>query len=196
MKQELEIEYKNLLTKNEYYQLLEAELINHPASIKTTQTNHYFDTSDKLLKKQHAALRIRKTATGNELTFKVPAQDFLMETNFPLNEGQTKDILEKKQFSLDEITTKRIDLKLPDLMSHSIFRHFNQFQTVRYEKQVGDHLMVLDQTTFQNGVTDYELEVESQSPLKGRIFFDSLLGKYTIPSRSTLPKIARAEKNR
>lgn len=196
MEQELEIEYKNLLTKDEYDKLLEAEFINHSASSKITQTNHYFDTSGKLLKKHHAALRIRETATRNELTFKVPAHDFLMETNFPLNNEQTKDILGKKQFSLDEITNKKIDLDIPGLLSHSIFKHFNQFQTVRYEKQVGEHLMVLDQTTFQNGVIDYELEVESENSLKGRIFFDSLLDKYTIPSRATLPKIARAENNR
>lgn len=196
MEQELEIEYKNLLNKNEYHKLLDAEFINDSSVHKITQTNHYFDTLDKLLKKHHSAVRIRKTDTQNELTFKVPAQEFLMESNFFLTQEQTNFILHKKNFSLNDVTNKIIDLKIPGLTNQSIFEHFNQFKTVRYEKQVGDNLIVLDQTTFQNGVIDYELEVESQDPLKGKIFFNSLLKKYSIPSRSTLPKIARAENNR
>lgn len=196
MKQELEIEYKNLLNKDEYHKILDAEFMLDPSIHQITQTNHYFDTSDKLLRKYHSAVRIRKLATRNELTFKVPAQKFLMESNFSLSQEQTNLILNKKQFSLSDITNKTIDLKVPGLTNQSLFEHFNQFTTIRYEKQVGDHLMVLDQTTFQNHVIDYELEVESSDPLMGKEFFNALLDKYSIPIRSTLPKIARAENNR
>lgn len=196
MEQELEIEYKNLLTKDEYQKLLVDEFTKDASVQKIMQTNHYFDTPDKLLRKYQSALRIRRLDTRNELTFKVPAQEFLMESNFSLNQEQTDLILTQKQFSLSDITNKRVDLKVPGLTNETTFEHFNQFTTVRYEKKVGDHLMVLDQTTFQNDVVDYELEVESIDPLDGKNFFNSLLEKHSIPSRSTLPKIARAENNR
>lgn len=196
MKQELEIEYKNLLTKNDYDTLLNNEFTTDSSVIKITQTNHYFDTQDKLLKKNHAAVRIRKSNLINELTFKVPEQGFLLESNFSLDDKQTDLLLNKKKFSLNEITNEKIDLKIPGLTNQSVFELFNQFKTIRFEKQVGDHLMVLDQTTFQNSMVDYELEVESNDPLKGKVFFNTLLEKYSIPSRSTSPKIARAESNR
>lgn len=196
MKQELEIEYKNLLTKDEYIQIVDDEFMNLSSNHKITQINHYFDTSDNLLKKHQAAARIRILDTRNELTFKVPAQGFLMESNFYLENEKVNVILDKKQFSLNEITDQKIDLEIPGLTKQSVLEHFNQFTTVRYEKQVGDHLMVLDQTTFQNSVVDYELEVESTDPLAGKKYFDSLLKKHDIPSRLTSPKIARAQKNR
>lgn len=196
MKQELEIEYKNLLNKDEYLRILDKEFMNLSSDHQIIQTNHYFDTSDQLLKKHQSAVRIRRLQTRNELTFKVPAQDFLMESNFSLDKIQTNLILDKKEFSLNEITDQKVDLKIPGLTNQSILKHFNQFTTVRYEKQIGDHLIVLDQTTFQNDVVDYELEVESSNPLAGKKFFDALLEKHSVPSRSTLPKIARAENNR
>lgn len=196
MKQELEIEYKNLLNPDEYHKILNGEFPNKSTNHKIVQTNHYFDTQDKLLKKNQAAVRIRRLATENELTFKVPAQGFLMESNLILTDEQADFILDTKQFSLAEITSKEIDLNIPTLTNQSTFEHFNQFTTIRFEKQVDQHLIVLDQTTFQNGVIDFELEVETNDPTQGKVFFNTLLEKYGIPSRSTLPKIARAEKNR
>lgn len=45
MKKELEIEYKNQLTKSEYQNILQSEFINSTAHFnKIIQTNHYFDT--------------------------------------------------------------------------------------------------------------------------------------------------------
>ncbi|EUJ26736.1 hypothetical protein PCORN_14524 [Listeria cornellensis FSL F6-0969] len=68
MSQELEIEFKNMLTASEYdllmneFRLEEADFF--------TQTNYYFDTADFQLKERLAALRIRKRELHYELTLK------------------------------------------------------------------------------------------------------------------------------
>ncbi len=195
MEQELEIEYKNELTEEEYQNILKTEFSNL-APHKITQWNHYFDTEENELKKQQSALRIRVADTYSEATFKVPAEGFLMETNIPLDERQTAHILDIGYFTLNDITNKKIDLRLNQITNETLFTHFNSFKTVRFEKKEGHNLMVLDQTTFQNGQVDYELEVESTDAILGQKYINSLLNKYLIPKRPTLPKIARAEKNR
>lgn len=194
LEQKLEIEFKNLLTATEYQQILTEEFLKE--NIQFTQTNHYFDTKDQLLKKQGAALRIRTTENFNELTFKVPAGKFLMETNLTLTDKKVAEILSRQQLALDEVTDQLIDLNLEKINIHTPFLAFNTFTTTRIERPVGNHLIVLDATTFQNGTVDYELELESLDAEEGHVFFNSILEKYAIPLRPALPKIARAERNR
>lgn len=57
-------------------------------------------------------------------------------------------------------------------MSQKIRFLFNSFRTKRFEKQVGNHLLVLDQTTFQNLSVNYELEIEITNAESGKVFFD------------------------
>lgn len=199
MKQELEIEYKNLLTKKEYQYILEKEFLSLAEKDQyqqITQTNHYFDTKEKTLQQQGAALRIRILDSKNELTFKVPADDFLMETNISLTDSQVKNILRQKSFTLNTLTNEELKLNLKNINHRSTFIHFNSFKTVRYEKKSASNLLVLDQTTFQNDQTDYELEVEGANSKKAKEYFDSILTKYAIPLRKSFPKIARAEDNK
>lgn len=163
MEQELEIEYKNLLTKEEYYKILENEYLqsNEEESFqKIKQTNHYFDTKEGTLKEQGAALRIRTNQTSNELTFKVPSDDFLMESNMNLDNIQTQHILSEGYLKLSHLTSQPIELNLKNINLDSLFIQFNTFSTLRYEKRVKQNLLVLDQSFFQNKTTDYELEVE------------------------------------
>lgn len=199
MKNELEIEYKNLLTENEYQKILENEFLNVNTRTnydKIIQVNHYFDTKNHSLKKQGSALRIRRSNDQNELTFKVPKDDFLMETNFSLGKQKTEAILDKKKFSLNTITNEKVTLNLDNINKETIFEHFNSFKNLRYEKKASKNLLVLDQTTFQNGRINYELEVEGENPIDAKDYFDSILAKYSIPFRESSPKIARAEINK
>lgn len=189
MKQELEIEFKNLLNKVEYDKISQSEFSDKKQQ-KITQTNHYFDTKNQDLKKIKSALRIRKTNTFKELTLKSPSQGFLLETNVSLSNNEYSEILETEQIKLSSYVS---DLNIIDISEDSIFYLFNSFKTVRYEKQVGDHLIVLDQTTFQNEEVDYELEVESTDAETGKDFFKNFLDKNEIPLRPASPKIARAQ---
>ena len=199
MEQELEIEYKNLLTEDEYQTILENEYLklNQDTDYqKISQTNHYFDTNKADLKKQGAALRIRTHNHSNELTFKVPSQDFLMESNFNLDKIQTEYILNKGSLKLSQLTSQPIELNLKNIDLNSTFIHFNTFSTLRYEKKDKHNLLVLDQSFFQNKTMDFELEVEGENPEDAKKYFNSILNKYNIPLRPALPKIARAEKNK
>lgn len=193
MNQELEIEFKNMLTSDEYDQILKSEF-GDDAKRMIMQSNYYFDTIDEVLKKQNSALRIRKTDSFNEMTLKVPSQGFLLETNLSLSDNKCSEILETKQMKLsDEML---LDGEVKQISKDTDFYLFNSFETKRFEKQMGDHLVVLDQTTFQNGVTDYEVELESTEAVAGKKFFESFLAKNGIPIRPASPKIARAVKNK
>ena len=180
-----------MLTEADYIQLFEAEFAAGDQQ-KITQINYYFDTKDNLLKKQNSALRIRKTPSFNEMTLKVPSQGFLLETNISLSDNECSAILDANHIKLSDISS---DINIDDLNPNSLFYLFNQFETIRYEKEVDGHLLVLDQTTFQNGFVDFELEVESSSPEAGLVFFNSILAKYAILENKALPKIARAQRN-
>ena len=192
LNQNLEIEFKNELTEEEYTLLVKKEFegLSHSKHM-TFQTNYYFDTRDHQLKQMKSALRIRKTPSLNELTLKVPSQGFLLETNISLSDNECSALLNANHIKLSDITS---DIMIKDLKPDSEFYLFNQFETIRYEKDMDGHLLVLDQTTFQNGVVDYELEVESQSPEAGLDFFNSFLEKHAIKKKKALQKIARAER--
>ena len=195
MNQELEIEFKNGLTEPEYFTIFEKEFKDsNPEKQMTFQKNYYFDTIEQLLKKQSSALRVRVTNFGNELTFKVPNRDFLLETNYNLRHNEVEQIIQSNQMKLSSYISSTDSIpELEGLTKETMFYLFNQFETKRYEKEIDGHLIVLDQTTFQNGVIDYELEIETQDPKEGHAFFLDFLEKYGISRRNSLPKIARAE---
>lgn len=190
LEQNLEIEFKNLLTKSEYDTLLQT-VFSDGNQKKIVQQNYYFDTKDHQLKNQHSALRIRKTDSFNELTLKVPSQGHLLETNLSLRDNVCSEILKAKQLKLSTI---HADIEIDNISNDSVFYLFNQFETVRFEQIRGDHLLVLDQTTFQNGTIDYELEIESSDAKMGKAFFEEFLQNHSISIRPAKPKIARATK--
>lgn len=193
MEQELEIEFKNMLTLEEYQELLHSEFLNQKNPEKITQTNYYFDTEHSVLKKQGAALRMRISSSFREITLKSPSDGYLMETNLSLDKETASSILRNKRLSLsaDIFSNKKVDLK--DIPKNASFHLFNSMTTERFEKDEGVHLLVLDKTTYPCGKVDYELEVESQDGIEGKEFFQSFLEKHSIPSRPAQPKIARAE---
>ena len=112
------------------------------------------------------------------------------------NDSDVEKILKNKKLSLYSLIDESLDLKLNGLSKNTIFYLINSFKTLRYEKEIKNNLLVLDQTFFQNQAIDYELEVEGQSSSAAKKYFKSILEKYSIPNRGKMPKIARAEKNK
>lgn len=119
-----------------------------------------------------------------------------METNFSLTKNEVDSILKTGSFRLEEYNKEIKDLNLKNIDKTSTFIHFNSFKTIRYEKKDFSNLLVLDQTTFQNNAVDYELEVEGKNAKDAKKYFLSVLSDYSIPSRKSLAKIARAEQNK
>lgn len=188
MAEEKEIEFKNLLNKQEYNQLLQTYRdLDTPFFV---QTNYYFDTPDWKLKKQHMGLRIRLKEGDAEYTLKSPLDDqkgLLETTEIFSNEkadelintatlpqfGEVADKLETFKISVDELQligslkTKRCEIKLDET-----------------------HLLVLDESWYGN-CHDYELELETVSYEEGQRYFRELLDQHHLIQKPVRNKVVR-----
>ncbi|AWM16486.1 CYTH domain-containing protein [Bacillus inaquosorum] len=181
MSQEIEIEFKNMLTKHEFEKLTMALQLTEKDF--TDQKNHYFDTDSFALKQKHAALRIRRKNGEYILTLKEPAEVGLLETHqrlsevsnlagFTVPEGPVKDQLHKLQIDSDAI------------------QYFGSLATNRAEKETEKGLIVLDHSRYLNK-EDYEIEFEAADWHEGKQAFEKLLHQFSIPQRETKNKILR-----
>lgn len=183
MTQEIEIEYKNLLTKDEYDRLL----YNLPfPEYSKTQTNYYFETTNFALKKNGCALRIREKEGVYQLTLKEPHKDGLLETHDSLTKQEARDWIQGNIIAKTH-TTKQLKNKA---ISTQSLHYYGSLTTKRHEIKDKDIIIVLDYSTF-NDRDDYELEVEAPSKEIGIQAFESLLTEYNIQKRDTPNKIER-----
>ena len=90
MTQEIEIEFKNIVTKEEFDTLCKSFSIE----AFTKQVNHYFETPDFSLKEAGSALRIRHKGETYTLTLKQPAEIGLLETHQVVTEDEAKMMME------------------------------------------------------------------------------------------------------
>ncbi|WP_062197618.1 CYTH domain-containing protein [Massilibacterium senegalense] len=181
--QEYEIEFKNLLTKTEFYKLLHHfQLTGKDFFI---QQNAYFDTRQFHLKDHTCALRIRRKHGKQVLTLKEPYKEGLLETHQLLNE--------------QEAQTLRVEGKLPEgSVKKGIFPITQQnplvllgeLSTKRAHIPFKDGLLVLDVSTYLQ-CEDYEVEYEVSDFQKGESIFLDLLSQFNIPKRTTKNKIQR-----
>lgn len=184
MSENIEIEFKNLLIKEEYRQLLKIFQISK--SLIKTQINHYFDTPGFSLKAEKMALRVREKEDQYELTLKQPATIGLLETNQILQTEAAKNFIKQGVFPEGLIKEK--------LFSQNIaieqIKYFGTLITNRAEINYHDGLLVFDHSSYLN-IEDFELEYEVKDAEKGKEIFKSLLSKLNIPPRKTENKIQR-----
>lgn len=184
MAQELEIEYKNLLTEDEYKRLRQAFDMEQQEPF--LQINHYFETSDLQLKANQSALRIREKENTWVLTLKEPHPEGLLETN-ELLDPKDADTWLKNGFGPSE----EVEVRLKDMgIDVEQLHYLGQLTTNRIEKKVRNGLLVLDKSQYL-GVIDYELEFEVQEKRRGYQDFENLLKEYEISKRETPNKIER-----
>ena len=188
MAKELEIEYKNLLTKLEYQNLLEITNLNKKNIHE--QTNIYFDTKNGILKEKRQGLRIRLLPQKIEFTLKVPQKNSYTYL-------EITDIL--NVFDLDKSLEEQIDLSKSEVLNYlaneNIFvtdlKEIGSLTTKRAEKKLDQKtLLVLDESHYY-GVTDYELEMEVLDSTIGQKTFENFLAENNIPVRPAKKKIAR-----
>lgn len=184
MSKELEIEFKNLLAKEEYLKLLAS--FGYTAADAQTQINHYFDTEDFQLKTLHSALRIRNKGNHFECTLKIPADTGNFEITDKLSEQQAESMLNLKSFEPPEVlavlTEKNIN---PDKL-----KLLGSLTTHRIEFNYKDGLLVLDHSEYC-GVDDFEVEFEVNDEKMGQQQFKDFLEEHGIPLRAADKKIAR-----
>ncbi|WP_017754649.1 CYTH domain-containing protein [Calidifontibacillus oryziterrae] len=186
MTQEIEIEYKNLLTKEEFERLIKEFHINQRDFI--THYNYYFDTLNFSLKAKGSALRIRKKQGIYTLTLKQPHSAGILETHQQMTENQALSLVagESLQLFKGEVTNaiKNLGIDLDDIV------YLGSLKTDRVELEHEDNLLILDHSSYL-GHEDYELEYEVKDAIKGKQRFIQLLGEYDIIIKSTDNKIAR-----
>lgn len=186
MPQELEIEFKNMLTKEEYEQLILHFQLKSDAF--HLQHNHYFDTADNALRAVRSGLRIRQLNDRNELTLKEPANGIaLTETTDSLTNEQVKAVLENEQSIPAIDVLKRLEA-LEISIDH--LQKIGTLSTTRAEIEYRGGLLVLDHSQYANQ-EDYELEYEVTDEATGRVIFMELLQDCQIPVRPTQKKLAR-----
>ncbi|MFD1852112.1 CYTH domain-containing protein [Oceanobacillus bengalensis] len=183
MTQEIEIEFKNLLTKNEFDHLLD-KLPFPEYSVK--QTNYYFETTDFQLKDQGCALRIREKNGKYRLTLKEPQGDGLLETHDFLTEAEARAWI-AGHIAPKEHTTKQLEARNISVVN---LYYYGSLITERREVEYKDVLLVLDHSTY-NGKNDYEFELEAKTKADGLKTFQSLMNEHNITIKKTPNKIER-----
>ncbi|WP_045519729.1 CYTH domain-containing protein [Neobacillus niacini] len=184
MSETIEIEFKNILTKDEYETLLNTFKVEVNQII--SQTNHYFDTSDFKLKELGSALRIREKNVNYEMTLKQPASVGLLETTQYLSEDEFMEATKKGILPKGIIHDRLEQLDI----SFNSLEYFGSLTTRRAEFPYKDGLLVLDHSFYLNS-EDYEVEYEVEDFQSGQLAFQELLEQYGIPFRVTQNKIAR-----
>ncbi len=184
MSQEVEIEFKNLLTKEEYFSLLNYFKVNE--SLFTFQENHYFDTNNFALKDKQSALRIRSKQNAYTLTLKTPLEEGLLETNQTLQKKEAEALLNDGVFPFGEVNDTLQSLGIPTKQLH----YFGTLTTKRAQIEYKNGLLVFDASFYMN-VEDYELEYEVKDYDAGQKRFLSLLEERNIPTRKTENKVKR-----
>ncbi|MER2122675.1 MAG: CYTH domain-containing protein [Exiguobacterium indicum] len=182
IRQELEIEFKNLLSEQEYL-----SLFTHYASAKQPiwQANDYFDTPDFELRKKGAALRIREKKQGLILTLKQPHEEGLLETHVTLSSTEAEDL-----FKYGLIHSEEMNEQLKSFDLQGSLEHLGRLETERIETVLPEGLLVLDKSRYL-GHTDYELEFEVSNFEQGQKDFERILSEHDIPQRKTKNKIVR-----
>ena len=184
MSQEIEIEFKNLLTEAEFLKIKATFQIT--ANEFILQENHYFDTPQFSLKELGAALRIRKKREHYCLTLKEPAKVGLLETHQTITEEVAAEIIKTGKLVKGQITERLCHLGV----DANEMTYFGTLATNRAEKQYRNGLLVLDHSHYLT-VEDYELEYEVQNEAEGKIDFLALLNELDIPIRHTKNKVRR-----
>lgn len=185
MSQEIEIEFKNLLTKEEYEKLLayfhvsEAQIIH--------QENHYFDTPDFHLKNQSSGLRIRVLHDHIECTLKERTSDNThLETTEMLSADMAANMIRGTVFVAPAVEERLQQLHVPI----DELQLYGSLETNRVELSFKGGTLVLDQSFYLQS-EDYEVEYETNDEQEGFAIFHSFLEQHHIPKRHTPKKIAR-----
>ena len=185
MSQEIEIEFKNNLTKKQYEELLSSFHIADEMILR--QTNHYFDTPTWHLKNQASGLRIRETKEKIVCTLKEKTSKHThLETTDVLTKEQAGSMLNGNAFLAPTVKEKLIQIKVPiDQLAV-----FGSLTTDRVEVPYMGGTLVFDHSFYLNR-DDYEVEYEANNEKIGAQIFEDFLKKFNIEKQIADKKIAR-----
>ena len=186
---EIEKEFKNLLTKEQYDSLVEE--YKDVFTKDVTQTNSYYDYNG-LLQEHKMALRIRivEGKETGEITLKIPQSSLeVLEFTEVLPVELLNQFNNDKQFTLPPSIQKALEkegILLQTVMQTALLT------THRLEGALSENeWLVLDESHY-NGKVDFEMEMEVRSLKLGEPVFLGILAKHNIERRQAESKIKRA----
>ncbi|CDZ99200.1 CYTH domain protein [Jeotgalicoccus saudimassiliensis] len=181
---EKEIEFKNLLTENEYGKIQN----DHFPRVKPMHlTNYYIDNDELQLIGNLLMLRIRVEDSRQLMTVKIPDEQHVVYeysgvTDISLTEGVRIDEESIPENIREQLTKRGIPVNNLAIQGSLI--------TERLEKPSHSGLLVLDKSSYL-GTADYELEFEAPDVGTGKSEFAQILNKYGIVRREEIVKSAR-----
>jgi len=181
MQKSVEVEFKTLLSKEEYERLMDQFKGNR----MDLQTNHYFDTSRFSLKALDASLRVRERESL-ELTLKRKKGYIIQEFNLPIN----KEIFEEIR-TTGVLPEGELKNELNNLIGEQKINNFLSLSTLRMFFAYNNGVLFIDKSQYL-GITDYELEYEAKSYHAGKKEFVQIINELGIQYRKSEKKVKRA----
>ena len=179
MNKNKEIEFKTLITKEQYYNLLdEFNLTNNIFS----QINHYFDTENTDLIQEQTVLRIRQKGNNYKLTKKTRALVGADETHIFLSKEKAQEMLETG-FDANIIGLPYKVTKVAELTTYRASSHFRNGK------------IFFDRSEYY-GKFDYEIEYEVDEVNQGKKDFKDFLDSHNIEYKESIRKSKRAFDNK
>lgn len=170
-----EIEFKTLITKEKYEQLLKDFNLENNIF---TQINYYFDTEDNKLMQDKTVLRIRQKTHSYKLTKKTRALVGADETHILLSKEKAEELLENG-FDATIIGLPYFVKNIAKLTTH------------RASSPYKDGTLFFDRSEYYDSV-DYEIEYEVDEVEQGHKHFLEFLREYDIPYKESIRKSKRA----
>ncbi|WP_342526002.1 CYTH domain-containing protein [Chryseomicrobium sp. FSL W7-1435] len=169
-----EIEFKSMLTKEEYERLLPLY------TFKTyTQINDYLDTENGDFAKNKQGCRIRIKNDSYEVTVKTPISELeTKEQNWPLTASEYERFLDSR------------DLSFIDGMFDQPLQSIGTIKTIRSEADYGTGVLMMDHSIF-NTSEDFEIEFEVKDAKIGQQEFLDFLTTNHLPYRLAKKKLVR-----
>lgn len=184
MQSEQEIEFKNLLIKEEFQSLVAT--LGLTSTDFRTQTNYYFDTPENYFKEKKMGFRLRVLPNRNELTLKIPVQAHVMEEKTVILSNDERDAI------IHETRFPSVSF-LEQIKDNGPLACIGSMQTDRAQIPYNNGVLFLDHS-FYSRIEDFEVEYECGDVEIGQKVFLQLLEEHQIPLRSTDKKIARLMK--
>lgn len=169
-----EIEFKSMLTKEEYTRILDALPFT-----TYRQKNEYLDTADHQFSQQKQGCRIR-TKDGNfELTIKTPiTHDETEEKNWRVTEEQYHQFQQTGDLSyIDPLFSQPLVI-------------IGIVETIRSEAAYKSGVLMIDHSIYKFH-EDYEVEFEVTDSKQGKQEFENFLQEFELPYRPADKKLVR-----
>lgn len=170
-----EIEFKTLITKEQYYSLLEEFNLSNNIF---AQTNHYFDTENTDLIQEQTVLRIRQKGNNFKLTKKTRALIGADETHIFLSKEKAMEMLENG-FDASIIGIPHKVSKVAELTTYRASSHYKNGK------------IFFDRSEYY-GKVDYEIEYEVDEINQGKKDFKAFLDSHEIEYKESIRKSKRA----